>query len=74
MYGGTLLFPNDKMNYAVAASAWTNFIACPGYDEETIEAVRVFAKEKWGKYGAEPIGAIESDAPTPRDPEEPDAS
>ena len=29
MYGGTLLFPNDNMDYEVAATTWTNLIGCP---------------------------------------------
>ena len=31
MYGATLLFPNDKMPYEVAATTWTNLIGCPTY-------------------------------------------
>ena len=28
MYGATLLFPNEEMPYAVAATTWTNLIGC----------------------------------------------
>ena len=73
MYGGTLLFPDDEMNYAVAATAWTNFIGCPGFEEETFEAVRAFARETWGKYGSEPVEKFDPSGPTPREPDEPDA-
>jgi uncharacterized protein DUF3105 len=74
MYGGTLLFPDDEMNYAVAATAWTNVLGCPGYGKETLEAVRAFARESWGKYGSEPVEAFDPSGPTPREPDEPDAS
>ena len=74
MYGGTLLFPDDEMNFAVAATAWTNVLGCPGYGKDTLEAVRAFARETWGKYGSEPVEAFDPSGPTPRDPEEPDAS
>ena len=74
MYGGTLLFPDDEMNYAVAATAWTNSLNCPGYGKETLDAVRAFAKATWGKYGSEPVEAFDVSGPTPREPEEPDAS
>ena len=32
MYGATLLFPNGKMPYAVAATTWTNLMGCPTYE------------------------------------------
>ena len=32
MYGATLLFPNDKMPYQVAATTWTNLLGCKKYE------------------------------------------
>lgn len=72
MYGGTLLFPDDVMNWAVAATAWAKFLGCPGYGGvKTLDAIRAFASEMWGKYGGEPVEAFSVVGPTPRDPEEP---
>ncbi len=31
MYGGTLLFPNENMDYEVAATTWTNLLGCGEY-------------------------------------------
>jgi hypothetical protein len=64
MYGGTLLFPNTKMPYQVAATAWTNLIGCPQYKGAiTLDAIRDFAKVTWGRYGGEnPFGV---EGPTP---------
>jgi uncharacterized protein DUF3105 len=68
MYGGTLLFPNDNMNYAVAATTWTNLIGCPEYKgAETLDAIRAFGKKTWGRYGGEGTGAVKG--PTPVEPE-----
>ncbi|HEX6781123.1 MAG TPA: DUF3105 domain-containing protein [Solirubrobacterales bacterium] len=75
MYGGTLFYPNDVMNYAVAATAWRSMIGCTTWqEEETLDAIRAFAKEAWGKSGSEPVDAFPTSGPTPRDPAEPDAS
>ncbi len=72
MYGATLLFPNTDMLYAVAATTWTNLLACPGWeDQKTLDAIRAFGKETWGKYGGEPVEAFTFDGPTPAEPEEP---
>ena len=72
MYGATLLFPNDKMPYEVAATTWTNMLACPTYKgAATLEAIRAFGKETWGKYGGEPVTAFTFTGPTPAEPEEP---
>jgi hypothetical protein len=69
MYGATLLFPNDKMPYEVAATAWTNMIGCPAYKGAiTLDAIRAFGKETWGKYGGEPAEAFTFTGPTPADP------
>lgn len=54
MYGGTLLFPNDDMPYAVAATTWTNIMGCPAYKgAKTLDAIRAFGRETWNKYGAQ---------------------
>jgi hypothetical protein len=68
MYGGTLLFPNDEMNYAVAATTWTNLIGCPEYKgAATLDAIRAFGRKTWGRYGGEGTGAVEG--PTPVEPQ-----
>jgi len=68
MYGGTLLFPNDKMTYAVAATTWTNLMGCPQYKEPaTLDAIRAFGRQTWGRYGGEGTGSVKG--PTPAEPE-----
>ncbi len=70
MYGATLLFPNEAMPYAVAATTWTNLLGCPEYKgAATLDAIRAFGKATWGKYGGEPIYAFTFTGPTPREPE-----
>ena len=69
MYGGTLLFPNENMNYEVAATAWTNLLGCPEYKGDiTLDAIRDFGKATWGKYGGEPVNAFALKGPTPLEP------
>jgi len=71
MYGATLLFPNDKMPYEAAATTWTNLIGCPKYKGAiTLDAIRAFGKETWGRYGGEPAEAFAFTGPTPIDPDE----
>jgi hypothetical protein len=71
MYGATLLFPNKKMPYQVAATTWTNLIGCPEYKGSiTLDAIRAFGKETWGKYGGEPVFGFKFTGPTPSEPEE----
>ena len=73
MYGATLLFPNDKMPYEVAATTWTNLLGCHEYKGAiTLDAIRAFGKATWGKYGGEPVDAFTFTGPTPAEPEEPD--
>jgi len=68
MYGGTLLFPNDNMEYAVAATTWTNLLGCPEYKgAATLDAIRAFGKKTWGRYGGEGTGAVKG--PTPVEPQ-----
>ena len=69
MYGATLLFPNEKMPYQVAATTWTNLLGCPTYKGAiTLDAVRDFGKATWGKYGGEPVHAFVFTGPTPAEP------
>jgi hypothetical protein len=72
MYGATLLYPNDKMPYDVAATTWTNLIGCKEYKgQATLDAIRAFGRETWGKYGGEPVEAFTFTGPTPGQPDEP---
>jgi uncharacterized protein DUF3105 len=67
MYGGTLIFPNENMDYEVAATTWTNLLGCPKYEgDATLDAIRAFGKETWGRYGGEGAGAVKG--PTPAAP------
>jgi hypothetical protein len=69
MYGATLFFPNTNMDYEVAAATWTNLIGCPEYKgAATLDAIRAFGKETWGKYGGEPVNAFGLKGPTPVEP------
>lgn len=71
MYGATLLFPNDKMPYEVAATTWTNLLGCPTYKGAvTLDAIRAFGKDTWGRYGGEPAEAFTFTGPTPIDADE----
>lgn len=71
MYGAALLFPNTKMPSEVAATTWTNLLTCPTYEgAATLDAIRAFGKETWGKYGNEPAEAFPFTGPTPAEPEE----
>jgi hypothetical protein len=74
MYGGTLFFPNESMGFAVAATAWGSELGCTTWQAgATLDAVRAFAKETWGKYGNEPVDSFPFSGPTPKDPVEPGA-
>jgi hypothetical protein len=69
MYGATLLFPDDKMPYEVAATTWTNLLGCPTYKgAATLDAIRAFGKATWGRYGGEPAEAFPFTGPTPLEP------
>jgi hypothetical protein len=69
MYGATLLFPNDEMDYEVAATTWTNLLGCPTYKGAiTLDAIRDFGKLTWGKYGGEPAQGFPFTGPTPASP------
>jgi Protein of unknown function (DUF3105) len=72
MHGGTLFFPNDEMNYAIAATTWANGLFCAGFEgAKTMAAIRTFGKETWGKYGDVPVNKYPPVGPTPANPEEP---
>jgi hypothetical protein len=74
MYGASLLFPNSKMPYEVAAVTWTNLLGCKTYKGDiTLDAIRAFGRETWGKYGGEPVEAFTFTGPTPAKPDEPSA-
>jgi hypothetical protein len=69
MYGGTLLFPNENMEYAVAATTWTNLLGCDRYRGAiTLDAIRAFGRATWGRYGGEPVNAFGLKGPTPLEP------
>ncbi len=69
MYGAALLFPNDRMDYEVAATTWTNLLGCPSYEgAKTLDAIRAFGAATWGKFGGEPVEAFPFTGPTPADP------
>jgi hypothetical protein len=69
MYAGTLLFPNQNMDYEVAATTWTNLIGCSEYKGAiTLDAIRDFGKATWGRYGGEPANAFSLKGPTPIEP------
>jgi Protein of unknown function (DUF3105) len=71
MYGATLLFPDKRMPFQVAATTWTNLLGCPEYKGSiTLDAIRAFGKETWGKYGGEPVFGFKFTGPTPSEPEE----
>jgi hypothetical protein len=72
MYGASMLFPNGKMPYQVAATTWTNLLGCKTYKgQSTLDAIRAFGRETWGKYGGEPVEAFNFTGPTPAKPDEP---
>jgi Protein of unknown function (DUF3105) len=72
IYGGTLLFPNQEMPYLIAATTWTNLLGCHTYrDILSLNAIQMFAKTTWGKYGGEPIAGLQPGSPTPARPAKP---
>jgi Protein of unknown function (DUF3105) len=69
LYAATLLFPEDKMPYEVAAATWTNYIGCDEYKGAiTLDAIRDFGKATWGQYGNEPVAAFTFTGPSPEAP------
>ncbi len=68
MYGGALLFPNDKMPYAVAATTWTNLMGCNEFKGAiTLDAIRDFGRKTWDS-AEEPAVAFPFTGPTPKEP------
>jgi hypothetical protein len=51
---GLLLFPNNQMPYAVAATAWTALLGCPDYSPAALDAIRAF-RDKYRGNGPEPV-------------------
>jgi hypothetical protein len=48
--GAMLLFPNSKMHYQVAATAWTQLMGCKTYEgDKTLDAVRDFRDQFRGR-------------------------
>ena len=69
LYGGTLLFPNERMPFDVAATTWTNLLGCPQYKGAvTLDAIRAFGNQTWGRFGGEGVGGVTG--PTPVEPSE----
>ena len=69
MYGGTLLFPNQVMPYAVAVTAWQAVLGCTTYGQgNVVDVIRAFGKAYWGKRGNDPLEPEKISGPTPRDP------
>jgi len=71
MYGAALFFPNDEMDYQVAAVTWTNILGCEEYrGRATLDAIRAFGRRTWGRFGGEPVDAFGPIAgPTPANPQ-----
>jgi hypothetical protein len=68
MYGATLLFPNENMPYAVAATTWRSLIGCNEYKGSiTLDAIRAFGKQRWG-HGREAVTGFPFTGPTPAEP------
>jgi hypothetical protein len=68
LYGGSLLFPNGNMPYAVAATGWRSLIGCNEYKGAiTLDALRDFAKQRWGN-GREGATSFPFTGPTAAEP------
>lgn len=53
--GGVLLFPNSKMPYQVAETAWTNLLGCKRYEgAKTLDAIRDF-RDQFRGHGPEAV-------------------
>ena len=51
---GMLMFPDPNMPYAVAVSAWTNYIGCKKYDPLFLDVIRNF-RDTYRGNGPEPV-------------------
>jgi hypothetical protein len=68
MYGATLLFPNEKLPYAVATATWRDLMGCKTYKgTAALDAIRDFGKIHWG-HGREPVEGFPFTGPTPANP------
>lgn len=53
--GGVLLFPNSKMPYEVAETAWTNLLGCKRYEgDKTLDALQDF-RDQFRGHGPEAV-------------------
>ena len=69
LYAATLLFPNEEMPYAVAATTWRNLLGCKQYKGAiTLDAIRDFGKATWSVSGREPAELFPFTGPTPKNP------
>ena len=69
LYAATLLFPNEEMPYAVAATTWRNLLGCKQYKGAiTFDAIRDFGKATWSVAGREPAKLFPFTGPTPAEP------
>lgn len=71
MYAGALFFPNEEMPFAVAVTSWRNLLGCESFEGvATMDAIRAFGADKFGK-APEPVTAFGPlDGPTPARPEQ----
>ena len=68
MYGGALLFPNTRMPFAVAVTAWRNLMGCERYQgARTLDAIRAFGATYFST-APEPAESFALDGPTPATP------
>jgi len=51
---GMLMFPDPDLPYAVAVSAWTNYVGCKKYDPIVLDVIRNF-RDKYRGQGPEQI-------------------
>jgi hypothetical protein len=55
---GMLFFPNTKMPYEVAVTAWTQLMGCPKYEgDKTLDAIRDF-RDTYRGLGPEPLPIV----------------
>ncbi|HVY79242.1 MAG TPA: DUF3105 domain-containing protein [Solirubrobacterales bacterium] len=68
LFGAALLFPNENMPYAVAATGWRSLIGCNEFKGAiTLDALRDFAKQRWG-HGREGAMGFPFTGPTAAEP------
>ncbi len=57
-FDAILLFPNPEMPYDVAATAWTQLLACPSYEgRATLDAIRAF-RDTFRGQGPEAVATM----------------